>query len=243
MQWTAHSERLGDLLAVATSTGLLVFYKLETTRTSQDLVFSSSNSVADPSVLVLSLAWHPLRAGVVGVTLSNGNVSLLETTEAKLWNENAIVKLTDIHHHDLEAWTLAFSGHQSMNVLSGGDDVLLQCSHINAHQKPDVQWKDRKLHQAGITAILPITSDLVVTGSYDDHIRLISFPAGARRQVLAEENLGGGVWRLKVLAPCSLPLDEGTEPRIDTPDSERYVLKTFRFASSYLRIFRPYRYS
>ena len=50
-----------------------------------------------------------------------------------------------------------------------------------------------------VTAILPLSETLVVTGSYDDYIRLISTPTVGRRQVLAELNLGGGVWRVKVL--------------------------------------------
>ena len=223
VKWTPHSEILGELLAVATSTGLVVFYRVETTSGKEGLVFFSLKSVTDSSVLVLSLAWHPLRPHIIGLTLSDGRVSLLESTEGELWSEDAVVYLTEIHQHDLEAWTLAFSGPQSMDVLSGGDDVVLQYSHINGLQERAVVWQDRKLHQAGITAILPVTSDLAITGSYDDHIRLISFPTGGRRQVLAEHNLGGGVWQLKALSTSSLPEQEDSGLKIGAPDQARFV--------------------
>ena len=201
-QWTPHNEGLGYLLAVATSTGQLVLYRLETTSDSVDLIPLSLNVVADPSVLVLSLAWHPKRADITGITLSNGDVSLCTVTAAKSWSEDASISVMRVHHHELEAWTLAFTGPGSTSILSGGDDVALQHSLVNfdEHEGSIVQWRDRKLHQAGVTAILPLTSDLVVTGSYDDHIRLIACSAGARRYVLAELNLGGGVWRLRILA-------------------------------------------
>ena len=211
---------MGDLLAVATSTGQVVFYRLDP-RSDGDLVLASTKSVADSSMLVLSLAWHPLRARVLGFTLSDGSVCLCESTEGELWSEEAILYQTTVHRHDLEAWTVAFSCPSSTNVLSGGDDGILQYSTINGHNKRQIQWEDRKLHNAGVTAILPLTSTLVVTGSYDDNIRLISFPQTGRRHVLAEANLGGGVWRLKTLSSTALPAQEGEKPEIT-----RYVLPT-----------------
>ncbi|KAK6401022.1 hypothetical protein LTR95_019240 [Oleoguttula sp. CCFEE 5521] len=41
--------------------------------------------------------------------------------------------------------------------------------------------------------------ELLVTGSYDDHIRLLSTTGKGRREVLAEMDLGGGVWRLELI--------------------------------------------
>jgi diphthine methyl ester acylhydrolase len=210
-QWAPHADRLGDLLAVATSTGRLVFYRLDL-RGGGDLVFSATKAVSDPSILVLSLAWHPWRAHVIGFTLSDGCVCLCESTEGKLWSEEALVYQHTIQRHELEAWMLAFSGPGSTNVLSGGDDGVLQYSTLNSQNERRLQWHDRKLHHAGITAILPLTADLVVTGSYDDHIRLIHVPPTGRRRILAELNLEGGVWRLKAMT--RLPCREGMEPEI-----------------------------
>lgn len=155
--------------------------------------------ISDPSTLVLSLAWHPLQAHVLGVTLSDGSVCLCEiATQSDLWDRDAEVRISDIHKHELEAWTLAFDP-ESNSVLSGGDDIVLQKSRIHNSQDPTRTWQDRKLHEAGVTAILPISDTLVVTGSYDDNIRLLLTPVTGRRQTLASLNLGGGVWRLKIL--------------------------------------------
>lgn len=86
--------------------------------------------------------------------------------------------------------------------VGGDDDDLIETPY------PAVTVKG---HGAGVTAILPLGtllsegSSIVVTGSYDDHIRVYSIndriqdmpPHGSR--LLAEQNLQGGVWRLKLV--------------------------------------------
>jgi diphthamide biosynthesis protein 7 len=129
--------------------------------------------------------------------------------------------MTELTTHSLEPWTLAFSPDAS-RIFSGGDDAVLQALELSSssvssgrtsgdHLQDDdndeendalsatLLWSDRKLHEAGVTSILPLSNDLLVTGSYDDRIRLLSAPVLGRRKVLAELDLGGGVWRLKVL--------------------------------------------
>lgn len=157
---------------------------------------------------MLSLTWHPVQPNVLGLTLSDGRVCLCTSsgnTDAVLWSQDSLIALQDVHEHELEAWIMSFTP-DTAKVLSGGDDMILQCSHISAESEEHVRlWQDRKLHQAGVTAILPLSDTLVVTGSYDDHIRLLSVPEVGRRKTLAELNLGGGVWRLKLLSPTSQP--------------------------------------
>lgn len=111
---------------------------------------------------------------------------------------------------------------QSFTLYSGGDDSMLNyttCSLKNpnssAHDSPSVdeaepqQFKPSTRpvgHTAGVTAILPLdqlVSDgarVVVTGSYDDHLRIFAIDVNsARPRLLSEHNLGGGVWRLKLV--------------------------------------------
>ena len=58
-------------------------------------------------------------------------------------------------------------------------------------------------HTAGVTSILalpvPMVDDapVLLTGSYDEGLRI--YHATRRGEVLAEEGLGGGVWRLQLL--------------------------------------------
>lgn len=189
---------------------MLAFYRLQTSDVTRqtELVLSSVKHIADDETLVLSLTWHPIRPNVIGLTLSDGRVCLVTSsgnTDAVLWSQDTVIDLQDVHEHELEAWTMTFTP-DTAKVLSGGDDMILQCSHIPDGSEEHVRlWQDRRLHQAGVTAILPLSDTLVVTGNYDDHIRLLSLPDVGRRNTLAELNLGGGVWRLKLLSPTSQP--------------------------------------
>lgn len=147
------------------------------------------------------------------MTLSSGQVCLGQIDLSDGHTPTSDVVLAS---HDLEAWTLAFTS-DGFGAYSGGDDSALKyiCVAENQayHQAFTVEpqysisarmsWTDKKIHGAGVTAILPLTvspeKDLVLTGSYDDHIRLLETHAVGRRTVVAELNLGGGVWRLKRL--------------------------------------------
>lgn len=273
IQWTPHSKLVGgDLLAVATSTGILAFYRLQQQQEQPKLVLSHVQHITDDdTTLVLSLTWHPVRPGVLGLTLSDGRVCVCTSTSmgtssgsgsgsteeddtaAGLWSQDAAVSLQDVHEHELEAWIMSFTP-ESLNVLSGGDDMVLQCSHVaddddddddsddesEAEEEDEVEvedeqhvqktnknktnllWQNRKLHHAGITAILPLPETLVITGSYDDHIRLLQLPkipGDTRPQLLAELNLGGGVWRLKLLTTGRASSSSSSSSQRDDDDS------------------------
>lgn len=196
MEWSPHQA---NILCVATSTGSLLFYTLDPAV--GNLIFTSCKQITDESTLVLDILWHPKRDDVIAVTLSDGSTCVCRSSS--FWDEHSSVSVTAIASHELEPWTLAFSP-DCRNVYSGGDDAVLKCTSLSLSEPGEVEtaspvWFDRKIHQAGVTAILPLTNELLVTGSYDDHIRLFSGPTVGRRQVLAELNLGGGVWRLKLM--------------------------------------------
>lgn len=123
--------------------------------------------------------------------------------------------------HSLEAWSVSFSSSKiflndlGLQLYTGGDDSTL-LSHDIVPSDPDgtgdYHWQstitltDTKTHTAGVTAILPLpyqpgdpSKEIIVTGSYDEHIRVYDPTAKPRDRVLAETNLGGGVWRLKLI--------------------------------------------
>lgn len=78
-------------------------------------------------------------------------------------------------------------------------------------------WTDAKSYNGGVIAILPLTPTLIaspnssvpsqlettiplLTGSYDDTIRLYLInPSTMLRRLILDMNLGGGVWRLKLM--------------------------------------------
>lgn len=153
------------------------------------------------------------------MTLSDGAVSLCQSSvdesDARPWSPSSTATTTELATHSLEPWTLAFSPDTSL-LFSGGDDAVLQALKLpsidadpndrSEDEEDDdtsaatLLWTDRKSHEAGVTSILPLANDSLITGSYDDRIRLLSAPAVGRRKILAELDLGGGVWRLKMLS-------------------------------------------
>lgn len=184
------------------------------------------------STLILSLAWHPSpeKRSTIALSLSDGQVAILDHED-----QSPETTLKSVQAHDLEAWTVAWSPSIPANgtsvLYSGGDDSAL-CKDdadswpFRSTSSKDVSQdqllsSDRKTHGAGVTAILPIESvaggdeDVVVTGSYDESIRVLVLPSGRRRsRLLAEKRLGGGVWRLKRLETKLMDEDAGVKLRV-----------------------------
>ena len=92
-------------------------------------------------------------------------------------------------------------------LYSGGDDSALCIREVVRDDEAlsyDAVDRDSKSHGAGVTAIVPLPvarasdGDILLTGSYDEYIRV--YDTVRRPHVLAEERLGGGVWRLKLVS-------------------------------------------
>lgn len=175
-------------------------------------------------VLFLQFAWHPTIPDTIAITTSQGGVHILRLGsdyKTTLATEGPIIL------HSLEAWCVAISPTVStteqsdlpaFTIYTGGDDSLLRYAYCIVKVKPpqddaplDIELPFSTMsvrgHDAGVTAILPLPcgKDIVVTGSYDDHIRVYSIQPlqetlGLRKtSLLAEAKLGGGVWRLRLI--------------------------------------------
>ncbi|KAI0517713.1 WD40-repeat-containing domain protein [Xylaria bambusicola] len=127
---------------------------------------------------------------------------------------NSVDAISDIKPGDSRGFAL-YSGGDDSKLLTTtcfykeelGDDAESNSDAMTAPY-PIVAIKG---HTAGVTAILPLSLTLVdgsgvlVTGSYDDCIRVYSIHSQIGGvmirppQLLTEENLGGGVWRLKLV--------------------------------------------
>lgn len=207
-QWSPYRAKGQEALAVATSGPVVEVYRLDSSADGRSAELTSSTwlLVEDSQdedtgdVLALSLAWHPTNSKLMAVTLSSGEVQYCESAGdfAELGHHYSTSTPAPLKH-ELEAWTAAFSP-TSAGLFSGGDDCALR--YLKPNETGDgieASWQDKRLHEAGVTAILPLSDDMIVTGSYDDHVRLIYAPTVGRRQVLADLNLDGGVWRLKMV--------------------------------------------
>ncbi len=184
----------------------------------------------DPSILVLSLAWYPKfetpvgeRSSIIAVSSSDGQVAVFDSM--RHIEDSQAQSLGKSQGHSFEAWAVAWSvknweAESHLAVLySGGDDSIL-CRHSSfgrpleaegpmgdeAQHFHEPSFRDVTTHIGGVTAILPLSlstpeeDDLLITGSYDEYVRILTL-SNFRRQarVLAKKQLGGGVWRLKLL--------------------------------------------
>ncbi|KAL1606290.1 hypothetical protein SLS60_003692 [Paraconiothyrium brasiliense] len=208
--------------AVASSTGSVALYRLVASEIDEAIfpnprichLYTIQYFAKD--VLITSLDWR--RHDLVAMTLSSGQVHLGRLRDPSV---DAVLSV-ELMQHDFQAWHCSFVVTQDgsetpFGLISGGDDATLRYTPIDADRISELElgdtttlsptqtmpWADKKIHQAGVTAVMPIgkasTGFLVITGSYDDHIRLIHIPDVGRREVLAEAYLGGGVFRIKLV--------------------------------------------
>ena len=187
----------------------------------------------DTAILLLSCAWHPNSKDLLAITTSSHEVHILRVSEA--WDVSKTTEVPVITHtlEAWTVAFSPFlppcpdPSHQDSNesqslvVFSGGDDSKLLTTTCIYHpsqlagEKESVEAPYPTIairgHEAGVTAILPLTlkladdSTIVVTGSYDDHLRVYRVYAHEggfmtqKPSVVASGNLGGGVWRLKLV--------------------------------------------
>jgi diphthamide biosynthesis protein 7 len=154
-------------------------------------------------------------------------------------------------HSELEAWTLAFSPARhkkaAQSIYSGGDDSKLRCVTFPSLGSLRSSAQDLATispggtrgmpgHDAGVTAILPLPldteagKDILVTGSYDDNVRVYASydyreGQGTKPKVLAELYIGGGVWRLKFIRDYTLC-------RWKEGEKKEEVIRRFRILAS-----------
>ena len=199
------------------------------------LLKESVVQIFDPSILVLSLACYPsfdLSLGgfpsVIAVSASDGQVVIFDYMRYISADRARILGRSQAH--SLEAWTVVWASSSRTAeekfalLYSGGDDSALCRHRSSAHplgtdvnDSEEIQHlqeplrRDRTTHSAGVTAILPLLAnwpekdEFLLTGSYDEYVRVLVLPAsGGRAKVLAEKSLGGGVWRLKLVDRVSM---------------------------------------
>jgi diphthine methyl ester acylhydrolase len=208
------------------STSSLAVFRIDPINSPQSPIIHIATSRCDDlgqDILFLQCNWHPLYTHTLGLTTSTGLARLVYLDSDWCIRDSRDLDI----QNSLEAWSIAFSprgdgeAQDDCTIYCGGDDSTL---NYNTYQtipnSGDEAWSSeapfasvaiRGVHDAGVTAILPLACEdgaggrLVVTGSYDDHIRLLAIhdldkTYGMKRvKVLAEENLGGGVWRLDLV--------------------------------------------
>ncbi|KAJ5233579.1 uncharacterized protein N7469_005345 [Penicillium citrinum] len=178
------------------------------------LAWAPDNWFPNPSADGFAVTFSDSRTSVFG--------TVKDTTDADGFEEWGSFEAKQM----IEVWYVALAAMQSSSENDKDNDVLpfmytgndfgsLHTRRFLGHaeKEPDdeeplapflLEHDDRaRHHAAGVTAILqmpvPLAEDapILLTGSYDEGLRV--YHATRRGEVLAEESLGGGVWRLQLL--------------------------------------------
>jgi diphthamide biosynthesis protein 7 len=162
------------------------------------------------------------------VTFSDSRTAVFGTTKY-ITDEHAITEYGTFEARQMiEVWFVALAAqpmqgsendeskqHTVPFMFTGNDFGSLHTRRFESHDTKEqdddeplanllLEHDDRaRHHTAGVTSILPLPVSLVddapilLTGSYDEGLRV--YHATRRGEVLAEQGLGGGVWRLQLL--------------------------------------------
>lgn len=194
----------------------------------------------DPAIPALFLAWAPENwfaktpADGFAITFSDSRTAVFGT-EGDLREKDSLVEWGTFEAKQMiEVWFVALStasttsDQTSPNIpfmFTGNDfgslhtrrfDNTVELEDPDEHILPMLLEHDDRArhHTAGVTAILPLAVPLVddapvlLTGSYDEGLRV--YHATRRGEVLAEQGLDGGVWRLQLLNTTQVP--ESADP-------------------------------
>ena len=184
----------------------------------------SSGSIAilnyvSTSILVQSFEAHSLEAWTVAwsasvdspdcILYSGGDDSRLCTAPLDM---PALVRAAT-QHYSIGSVADAFASSAAVK-LDGAESAEMG-NEDNAKLPSNISVEnlsfDSKIHGAGVTAILPIQRlneadpEIMLTGSYDEYMRVLVPRPNRKWKVATEQRLGGGVWRLKLLSKESDP--------------------------------------
>lgn len=212
-----------ETLGLALSNGSIALYKLCADPV-LELVHWRTLALFSDSTVVLSLEFHPDVSTLFGVTLSTGQTWLFQFSHHDRWRVEALRLPLD---NAFQSWSMVFAYYdeepegktgltRDLAVYACGDDgairgaVFPALGSCLAQSAPTALVPFRNAHQYGVTALLPLHVDLqlrrhhvLVTGGFDQNICVYDT---ALREVVAKEDLGGGVWKFRVLDSSTAPI-------------------------------------
>ncbi|XP_022135560.1 diphthine methyltransferase [Momordica charantia] len=206
IKWSPVGQTGSPLLAQADADGCLRIHALE---------YSSNGSEGErehirerctskvSSSMCLCLDWNS-SASAISVGHSDGFISILSARESHLEVQN------QWKAHEFELWATSFDSHQSHLVYTGSDDCKFSCWDLR--DTPSKAFHNTKTHKMGVCCIAKSPSDpyKLLTGSYDEHLRVWDMRSISKPMNETSICLGGGVWKIKphpsvfdvVLAAC-----------------------------------------
>ncbi|MFQ6665822.1 hypothetical protein Gotur_032418 [Gossypium turneri] len=197
IKWSTVGRNVSPLLAQADADGYLRIYSLEgccNEKKPRGIFQEAFNEVCGEkisSTMCLFLDWNPIATST-SVGLSDGSVSITTLAESK------IEKIQGWKAHDFEIWTTCFDIHQPQLVYTRSDDCKFSCWDMRDNPSGMV-FQNSKVHKMGVccNAKSPTDPNTILTGSYDEYLRVWDLRSISRPVNETSVCLGGGVWRIK----------------------------------------------
>lgn len=152
------------------------------------------------SSMCLSLDWsHVATNAQIAISHSDGTISVVDVGQSE-----PLVSQSG-QAHELETWTTSYDFWHPEVIYSGADDCHFCAWDLREGLDTPI-FRDRKSHQMGVCSIQtnPFAEHELITGSYDENLRLWDMRMIHKPLTRVELGLGGGVWRLRWH-----PLDKG----------------------------------
>ncbi|KAF9624507.1 hypothetical protein IFM89_011620 [Coptis chinensis] len=207
IKWNPIGANVVPLLAQADADGYLRVNSLGCTLDKQQNGGDLLTEIAGEKVsysMCLCLDWNP-SATSISVGLLDGSVSIITVREAQLKVQKTWVA------HDFEVWATSFDTHQPHLVYTGSDDCRFSCWDLR-ESPSSLAFQNKKTHKMGICCIAksPADPNTLLTGSYDEYLRVWDVRSISKPINESSICLGGGVWRIKhhpsipglILAAC-----------------------------------------
>jgi diphthamide biosynthesis protein 7 len=191
------------------------------------LAWTPENWFSNPAADGFAVTFSDSRTSVFGTVKD-----ITEEDGLDEWGSFEAKQMIEVWFVALAAMTPSSGGNEGKEnklpfMYTGNDFGSLHTRRFVSHAEKEVdeteplaplllEHDDRaRHHTAGVTAIMPLPVPLVedapilLTGSYDESLRV--YHATRRGEVLAEEGLGGGVWRLQLLNTTIVPGVNGSQ--------------------------------
>lgn len=156
------------------------------------------------SAMCLCVDWNP-TAGSLSLGLSDGSASIVAVRESQLQTSQSWSA------HEYELWAASFDTYRPHLLYTGSDDCCFSCWDLR-ESPSNLVFRNARSHKMGVCCIAqnPMNSNMLLTGSYDESIRLWDIRSISKPVNEKSLCLGGGVWRIKyhpylsnlVLAAC-----------------------------------------
>jgi len=203
IKWRKPSPNLVPCLGQASADGSLRLYTLQDDNDRPTLLETSNLDI--DSSMCLSLDWSPLHPQLA-ISHSNGTLTIIDVGQSSPQVSDST------EAHSLETWITSYDSWHPTVLYTGADDCHFCAWDLRQGLDNSPIFRNKKSHTMGVCSVQSNSQveHCLITGSYDEKLRVWDMRMSGLPVVQMEMGLGGGVWRLKwhpldkrlVLAAC-----------------------------------------